>query len=403
MSSTDPPEDLGFELPPPAQRSRIGVIVAVTVVIGVAFAIGYLRRSNAHGELAVFAGAETKPVRVEVAKPKLLTSDRALALPGTVRALEETQIYSRVTGYVRAWKVDIGDKVTAGQLLVELETPELDAQLAQARAQLAQARAAVRQASAQRDYSKSNTARYQTLADQKLISKSQVEQTEAQAATDEATVSAAQSNVSAMEANVRRLADTQSFQKVTAPFAGTITTRNVDRGALVRDGATTPMFTLVATDPVRILVDVPQSVAPSVKPDTAATVSVREYGSRTFEGKVARSAGALDLELHTMTTEVRVPNPDGALMPGMYVQVAITLPVPHRVLEIPATALYSDAHGLRVAVVDKGRRVKLVPITIERDTGATLIVATGLTGDEQIIKIAVPTILDGDLVELGAP
>ncbi|MEO8701798.1 MAG: efflux RND transporter periplasmic adaptor subunit [Kofleriaceae bacterium] len=399
MSSTEP-EDLGFQLPPPARGSRIGVIIAVTLVVGAAFGIGILRRSTAHGEVAV-VGEAPKPVRVELGKPKLLTSDRALAMPGTVRPLEETQIYSRVTGYVKAWKVDIGDKVAAGQLLVELETPELDAQLSQARAQVAQARASVRQASAQRDYSKSNTARYETLADQKLISRSQVEQTQAQAATDEASVAAAQSNVAAMEANVRRLVDTQGFQKVTAPFAGTITTRNVDRGALVREGATTPMFTLVAMDPVRIFVDVPQSVAPSVKPDTPATVSVREYSGKTFEGKVSRSSGALDLELHTMTTEVRVPNPDGALMPGMYVQVAITLPVPHRVLEIPATALYSDAQGLRVAVVDRTHKVKFAKITIERDTGATLLVATGLTGDEDIIKIAVPTIVEGDTVEVG--
>ena len=197
------------------------------------------------------AGAE-KTYKVEVFVPKVVASDRALALPGTVKALEETQIYARTTGYVRAWHVDIGDKVDAGALLAELDTPDLDAQLAQARAQLAQAKAAVAQAIANRDYSKSNSTRYETLANQQLVSKGSLEQTQAQAASDAATVDAAKSNVVAQEANVRRLVDTQVFSKVTAPFAGKITVRNVERGALVHDTSTVPMFVLVATDPVRV-------------------------------------------------------------------------------------------------------------------------------------------------------
>ncbi|HEX5059490.1 MAG TPA: efflux RND transporter periplasmic adaptor subunit, partial [Kofleriaceae bacterium] len=242
-----------------------------------------------------------------------------------------------------------------------------------------------------------------TLADQKLVSKAQVEQQQAQAATDEATVSAAESNVVAQEANVRRLVELQGFAKVSAPFAGTITARTIDRGTLVGEGGATPMFTLVATDPVRVFIDVPQSVAPSVKVGTDAAVTVREYAGRAFAGKVTRAAGALDPELHVMSTEIQVPNTDNALLPGMYVQVALTLAVPHRVLEIPSTALYSDAQGLRVATVDAQQRIKFAPITIERDTGQSLWIATGLTGDERILKIAVPTLLDGDAVEIATP
>ena len=397
---TTEPEDLGFPLPSPARGSRVGIVVVAAIVIGGAFAFGYLRNRAAHGNV-IAPTAEAKAERVEVITPKVLASDRALALPGTVRPLEETQIYARTTGYVRSWKVDLGDKVAAGQLLAEIDTPEIDAQLAQARAQLAVARAAVKQASAQRDFSKSNTSRFETLANQQLVSKAQVEQTQAQAATDEASVASATSSVAAAEANVRRLVELQAFARVVAPFAGTVTTRSVDRGALVREGSTTPMFTIVATDPVRIFVDVPQSIAPSVRPETPATITVREYGGRVFAGKVTRSAGALDPELHTMKTEIQVPNPDGALLPGMYVQAALTLAVPHHTLEIPATALYSDAQGLRVAVVDKAHKVHFAPITIERDTGATLQVATGLTGDERIIKIAVPSLLEGDAVEVA--
>jgi RND family efflux transporter MFP subunit len=259
----------------------------------------------------------------------------------------------------------------------------------------------VKQATAQRDFAKSSSARYETLAGQKLVSQAAVEQQQAEAQTGEANVNAAESNVTAQEANLKRLIDTKSFANVTAPFAGTITTRSVDRGSLVQENGTTPMFTLVATDPVRVYIDVPQSVAPSIKPGAEASLNVREYGDRAFTGKVTRSSGALDPELHIMQTEIQVPNPDGALIPGMYVQAALTLPVPHKVLEIPATALYTDSQGVRIATVDAQNRVHYVPITIERDTGATLWVATGVTGDERIVKIAVPTLAEGDLVDVA--
>jgi RND family efflux transporter MFP subunit len=379
------------------------VLVILVLLVGGAFAFGYLQRSKSHRAMPAATLGDGGPVHVEVTKAEVLSSDQALSLPGSVKPLEEAKIYSRSSGYVRKWLADIGDKVKEGQLLAEIDTPELDAQLAQARAQLATARANVKQAIAQRDFSKSSSTRYETLADQKLVSRAEVERTQSQAATDEATVAAAESNVVAQEANVRRLQELQAFAKVTAPFAGTITSRSVDRGSLVGEGGSTPMFTLVATDPVRIFIDVPQSVAPSIRNGTDATVSVREYAGRSFTGRVTRSAGALDPELHVMSTEVQVPNADGALLPGMYVQVAINLPVPHHVLAIPATALYSDAQGVRVATVDAQQRIKFVPITIERDTGATLWVATGLTGDERIVKIAVPLLVDGDPVEVMQP
>jgi membrane fusion protein (multidrug efflux system) len=393
----DKPEDLGFELPEPGATSRFGILAALGVLVAGGFTFGYLKHKSARGETAQPHGDTA--TNVDVIKPNLLTSSSALTLPGVARALEETKIYPRTTGYVRRWLVDIGDKVKEGQLIAEIDTPDLDAQLSQARAQLAQAKAAVKQMEAQRDYSKSNSTRYQNLADQKLVSGSSLEQTQAQALTDQASVNAAESNVGAMEANVRRLADLQSFQKVTAPFAGTITSRTIDRGALIQDTGTTPMFTLVAIDPIRVFIDVPQSVAASMINGTDVVVTVRELANHPFPGKVTRSAGALDPDLHTMSTEVDVPNPEAKLLPGMYVQAAMTLPVPHKVVEIPATSLYSDASGLRVAVIDRANRVKFVPITIERDTGSALWVATGLTGDERIVKIAVPTLTDGDVVE----
>jgi RND family efflux transporter MFP subunit len=393
-------DDLGFALPQAGRSSRLKVIAVAVVLVGAGLAFGIVQYRKAQGNVPVVTGERTS--RVEVIKPTELASDRAYELPGTVRALEETKVYPRVSGYVRRWLVDIGDKVKEGQLLAEIETPELDAQLSQARAVLAQARATVKQATAQRDYSKSNTARYEGLSDQKLVSKGQVEQTQAQAKTDEANLNAAESNVTGQEANVRRLGELAGFAKVIAPFAGTVTLRSVDRGALVTEGNATAMFTIIATDPVRIYVDVPQTVAAGIRDGMAVTITVRELPNKKLTGTVARSAGALDPDLHTLKTEIRVPNPDGVLLPGMYVQAQLALSVPHHTLEIPATALYNDAQGMRVAVVDAQSKVKFAPITIERDTGATLQVAGGLTGTERIIKIAVPSLVEGDTVEVVA-
>jgi RND family efflux transporter MFP subunit len=397
-AGSDAPEDLGFALPQASRTSRAGVIVVVAILLGGGFAFGWSQRSKAHD--AVPTPTADRVTRVQATKPQVVESNHALALPGTLRALEQTKITPRVTGYVRRWLVDMGDKVTAGQLLAEIDTPELDAQLAQARAQLGQAQAAVNQVIAQRDYSRSNTQRYESLADQKLVSKSQVEQTQAQASTDEASVASAKSNVAAQQANVRRLIETQAFSRVVAPFAGTITSRTVERGDLVTEGKTTELYTLVATDPIRVFVEVPQTAAPAVRSGVEANLFVREFPGHKFAGKVTRSAGALDPDLHTMTTEVQVANPDGKLLPGMYGQVEVTLPVPHRVVEIPATALYNDAQGLRVAVIDAQQKLHFAKITIERDTGATLQIATGLSGDERVVKIAIPGLSEGDPLEI---
>jgi len=396
--------DLGFELPKPAVLGKtrlVAIVVAMLVVLLAAFVIGYLPKRHAREALAAgLHDTEHATPRVEVVAPKPLTADHALLLPGTIQPLEETVIYPRADGYCRRWLVDIGDKVKAGQLLAEIDTPEVDKQLAQARAQLAQAKAAVAQSQANHELSKVNWQRYEKLASDKLVSTSDLDTRKAQALADEATVAAAQSNVAAQEANLARLVELVGFGKVTAPFEGTITERNVDRGALVT-GAT-PLFKLVATDPVRVFIQVPQDVATTIRPDLAAPITVREYGDRAFPGKVARSAGALDPALRTMNTEVRVPNPKSELLPGMYAQVALALPSPHQLYEVPATALYNDASGLRVAVVDAGGKIAFVPVTIDRDTGAALQLSGGLTGSEKVVKLADAALTTGMAVEVVA-
>jgi RND family efflux transporter MFP subunit len=402
-------DELGFALPkPPAvTRTRAISFVAIgCVAVAAAFVIGYLPRRQARRELVETTGtggaASGAPPRVELIAPKILASDRALALPATVTPLESTTLYPRTSGYVAKWLVDIGDKVTEGQVLAEIDSPDVDAQLLAARAGLVQAQAGVKQAIANAAKSKKDLDRYVSLQGQKLVADADLDQKTAQAEVDAANVDVAQANVAAADANVRRLAEMQSWEHVTAPFAGKITARLIDRGALVSAGNTTPLFKISSSDPARIFVQVPQDVVATIHAGIGAKITAREFPGRTFEGQVTRAAGELDPSLRTMTTEVRVPNGDGALVPGMYVTAELQLPAPHHVLEIPATALYNDSKGTRVAVVTDGK-VTLAPIVIERDTGATIQIASGISEDAKVIKVAVPTLTDGSAVDVATP
>ena len=369
------------------------------VVLAAAFLFGYLPRHHAKVELAAGVRAEAESVpRVEVVLPKVTSSDRAIVLSGSVRPLEETVLYPRANGYVAKWLVDIGDRVKEGQTLAEIETPELDQELAQARAQLAQASAGVAQADANREFSQANLQRFKQLVPAGVASQQDLDKTQAQSQVDSASVKVAQSAVQVQTANIRRLTQLKSFAHVLAPFAGTVTARNIERGSLVSSGNATPLFKVAILDPVRVFVQVPQDAAAGVRNELTAKVSTREYPGRVFEGKVARSSGALDQNTRTMLVEVRVPNPKNELLAGMYAEVALTLPSSHRVFEVPATALLNDAKGLRVALVDDGDTLRLVPVVVERDTGATVQISSGLTADARVVKLSSADMVDGKRV-----
>jgi len=397
-------DDLGFDLPEPASlsRSRVFTLGAlVLVVLAGAFLFGYLPRHRERAELAEGARAEAELApAVEVIKPTVSNSDHAIVLSGSVRALEETAIYPRANGYIAKWLVDIGDKVKDGQTMAEIETPELDQELDQARAQLAQATAGVTQADANRDFSEANLERFKQLVPAGVASQQDLDKTQAQSVVDSASVKVAKSGVAVQAANIRRLLQLKSFAHVLAPFAGTVTARNVERGSLVSSGNATPLFKVAILDPVRVFVQVPQDAAAAIKNDLLAKVSTREYPGRVFDGKVARSSGALDQNTRTMLVEVRVPNPKNELLAGMYAEVALTLPSSHRVFEVPATALLNDAKGLRVALVDATDTLRLVPVVLERDTGATVQISSGLTADARVVKLSSADMVDGKRVQI---
>jgi membrane fusion protein, multidrug efflux system len=399
---TAEPAPLGFELPEPARLTWLtagAALVGLTVVLGGALVAGWLPRREARRQLeASTSGPGATLTRVRVVLPKATSTDRSLLLPGSVQPREETIVHARADGFVRAWRVDIGDSVQEGQLLAEIDTPELDHQLAQARAQLAQADAALAQARATRAFSSTNLDRYKELASKGMAPQQELDQKQAQSLVDDAGVKVAQAAIGAQQANVRRLTQLRSFAKAVAPFAGKITARMIERGALV--SSSTPLFRVAAVDTMRVFVHVPQDAAASVRPDVPAKVTLREFPGRVFEGRVSRSAGALDAASRTMQTEVRVPNAGGELMAGMYAHVALSLPSPRRVLEIPATALMNDAHGLRVATVTAEGKIHLVTVVIDRDTGPTIELASGLEGGERVVKLASAELVEGRLVEV---
>jgi membrane fusion protein (multidrug efflux system) len=397
-------DDLGFALPEPAKlspaRAALFALIALLVLSG-ALALGWLPRHKAATALAEQTQAQGSTLlRVQLLTPKVGQSDRSIALPGSVQPLEETVLYPRASGYVRKWHFDIGDTVKEGDVLAEIDTPEIDQQIVAARAQLAQAEAGVVQAKANHDFSKQNLSRFEQLAPAGVSSQQELDKGKAQAAVDSANVLVAQAKLQAQRAEVQRLVDMKGFARVVAPFAGRVTSRSIERGALVTAGTASPLFKLAANDTMRVFIQVPQDLATSVKVEVPAKVSVREYPGRFFDGKVAHAAGALDSATRTMNTEVRVPNPKGELLAGMYGNVMLSLPVPHRVYEIPATALLNDAKGVRVGVVGPDDKVRLVPVVIERDNGATIEISSGLAGDERVVRVASVDLVEGRSVEI---
>jgi membrane fusion protein, multidrug efflux system len=401
-----PPEHggLDFALPPPARptRTRVAVIgVAAVALLGAVFLLRFLPKQQAKAALAAETVEHgTATPHVQVVAPVVVKSERAVTLPGSVQPLEETVIYPRTGGYIRRWLVDIGDKVREGDLLAEIDTPDLDQRIAQARAQLAQADAGLLQAKANAIFSKANEERYRQLLPTGTVSQQDFDKAKAQADVDHASITVAETNIGAQQANLQYLGQLKTFARILAPFAGTITMRNVERGTLVTAGTGTALYKVSALDPVRVFVQVPQDVAPSVHAGIPGKVTLREYAGRVFEGKVAREAGALDMTTRTMLTEVRVPNPTGELLTGMYAQVSLDLASPHLVLGVPATALMNGADGLRVAVVDASQHIRLVPVVVERDTGPSIELSSGIQPSDQVVALPSADLTEGRLVEV---
>ncbi|HJX81916.1 MAG TPA: efflux RND transporter periplasmic adaptor subunit, partial [Candidatus Udaeobacter sp.] len=342
-------------------------VLAILVIIGV-----WHRISQRHDQ-ENFAQRTTQ-LEVNVATAQRDSKPKELILPGTFQAFNQTTIFPRSNGYVESWKVDIGDYVQAGQLLAEIATPEVDQQLAQARAQ--------------EEIAKLTADRWRDLLDKKVVSKQEYDQNE--------------KAYEAAKANLQQLEKIQGFQQILAPFAGKIAARNIDVGTLVTAGtgnSGTPLFSLVQSDVLRVYVFAPQENAPSIHEGLAAKIVLQEYPGQEFDGKVTRTAGALDPQSRTMQVEVQVPNQQGKLYAGMYGQVKFLLPDDNAPIVVPADAFVFRAQGPQVVTVTNDNRIHW-KISVGRDFGTQLEVLNGLKENTEVVMNPTDDLREGVQVEV---
>lgn len=390
----------------PRPRRTVIVVVAVLLVVAVvvAFAAGFIPRSHRVAEMEAGAAAAASDVpAVSVQYPKVSAQSTTLDLPGNVQPMQETALYARTSGYLKKWNVDIGGSVKAGDLLAEIDTPEVDAQLRAAKATLASDVANASKMELDLTYVSTTAKRFESLEKTNGVTPQELDMYHANVAKARTALKVANAQVEADEANVKRLEDLQSFEKITAPFAGTITARAYDVGALINASGAAggqPLFRIAQTDVLRVWVNVPQAYATMVKPGLGAKLLVRESPGQAFEGKVSHTAGALDTNTRTLPTEVQVPNPDGRLLSGMFCQVRFQLTNPAPPLIIPIGALISDAQGNQVAVVDGEGVAHYKTVELGRDYGTTVEVIHGLGKTDRVITNPGQRLSDGAKVRV---
>ena len=347
------------------------VLFIVFLVLG---AYNFLQKRSSHQVLAEQTARMAVPY-VAVVHATPISGESDLVLPGNIQSYVDSPIYARTNGYLKKWYKDIGSQVAKGELLAEIDTPEIDAQLAQARADLATSEANVKLAGV-------TAQRYQDLLKTDAVSRQDVDNYNGDYAAKQAMVQSAQ-------ANLKRLEELESFKRVYAPFSGVITKRNVDIGMLINAGnggtSTREMFDLAQTDPLRVYVAVPQTFVHSINDGMKACLELSEFPGKNFCGKVVRTAGAVDPSTRTLLTEVDVPNPSKALLQGEYAQVHFDAKRTGEHLSVPNNALLFRTAGTQVAVVDSNNKIELKKLTIGRDLGNSVEVISGITSNEAFV------------------
>jgi len=387
-------------------RSAWVVVAAVLgfIVMAILFVIGFIPRLHTNAELNADAEAAAHgAIPVSTVVPTRAAPSIDLSIPGTLRPWQEVSIFARSTGYLKKWYVDISQPVKKGQLMAEVDSPEVDQQLRQAQAALLQNRAAQVKAQSDVQIAQVTYNRYVTLKGTSGVTEQDIDQKAADLSAANANLEAAKANVSAGEANVQRLQELQSYQKVTAPFDGVVTGRAYDTGALINADPTSadikPMYKIAENDVLRVFVNVPQSSSLQIKKGMDVSVVARERSGRTFTGRVMGTTNYLDPNNRSLLTEIKVPNEDGALLPGMLVDARFKLTRDNPPLIIPAPALIVNAQGTQVAVVEDNT-IHFRKVQIGEDYGNTLEITGGLRGDEQIISTPGEKIVEGANVSI---
>jgi RND family efflux transporter MFP subunit len=365
---------------------KIGIVAVIVALLVVAW--GIFSRHRADGQLTAWTQDQATPT-VSVVTPQGTDAGDALVLPGNVQAFNSAPLYARTNGYVSKWFVDIGSPVKAGQLMATIDAPEVDQQLAAARADLQTARANESLAS-------TTATRWTTLLQKDAVSKQESDEKTGDFAAKRAVTNAAAANVS-------RLAATQGFSRITAPFAGVVTSRSTQIGQLVTAGsaAAQPLFTVSDVSRMRIYVRVPQSYSAEIHPGLHAALTLPEYPDRTFDAVLTRTADAVDQQSGTVLVELQAANGDGALKPGAYAQVKFPISGTSGSVTIPASAVLYRSDGTLVATVGPGNKVVMHPIKIGRDSGDKLEVTAGLSKADKLIDSPPDSISNGDPVKIA--
>jgi RND family efflux transporter MFP subunit len=373
----------------PTNKIRRYALIALIVAVGLGV-WGEVSRVLARAELAKEnAEAAIPTVATITAEPS--STGEQLVLPGAVQAFIEAPIYARTNGYLKSWNTDIGTPVTKGQLLAQIETPEIDQQLTQALADLATARA-------NESLSNSTNVRWQGLLATQSVSKQDADEKSGDAQAKKAAADSA-------AANVARLRDLESFKRVVAPFTGVITARNTDIGALINAGQSTgtELFRIADTTRLRIYVRVPEAFAAATTPGLEAELRFTEHPNRTFAAKTVRTSNALDPALRTLQVELQLDNARGDIFPGAYAEVHFKLPASAATLRLPANTVLFRSAGLQVATLDSQQRVKLKSIVQGRDFGSSIEVLSGLAPHETVVVNPPDSITDGAQVRIAVP
>ena len=375
-------------IPRPTARFFVAALIAAASTLAYAIHGGVTTRMATESSLVRSTEEAAIPI-VNVIHPKDGAPLEELILPGNTQAFSDTPIFARTSGYLRRWYFDIGAHVKRGDLLAEIETPEIDKQLQQARADLETAQA-------NHHLAETTAARWQLLLQTDSVSRQETDEKVADQSARKATVD---SNAS----NVRRLEDLQSFQKVYAPFDGVLTARNTDVGALIDAGANSAgkeLFHLTAIDTLRVFVAIPEVYSRAARPGATASLTLDEFPGQSFHGSLARTSNSIDQASHTLLTEVDVPNPEGQLLPGSYVFVHFKLPQTVRSVVVPSNTLLFRSEGLRVAIM-RDARVQLTPVKIGRDYGSTVEIISGLQASDAVVLDPADSLVSGAQVRMG--
>jgi RND family efflux transporter MFP subunit len=370
----------------PRSLKKVGIGAAVVALAVVGLGIG--SRVRADQRLEAVASDNALPT-VQVIRAEHSAQADDVVLPGNIQALNSAALFARTNGYVRRWLVDIGDRVSAGQTLAIIDAPEVEQQLARAQADY-------QTALANQSLARTTAARWDTMLAKDAVSKQEADEKRGDLAAKSAIANA-------QSANVRQLRALQGFTRITAPFAGIVTSRSAQIGGLIVAGnaAAQPLFTVSDVRRVRVYVRVPQGYSAQVRDGMHAKLTVPEYAGRTFDAVLTRSAGAVDPASGSVLVELQVDNADRALKPGAYAQLAFPL-AGANALTLPASALIVNQSGTAVATVDAGSRIRLKPITISRDEGSVVAIGAGLTGNERIVDTPPDAIAEGDQVRVMA-